>query len=1130
MKSVRNFKKKTIVLSIMLGIAFCGNAYGGSGVEAGINVALNGIKGYQQYGDEEKLKSAISGVASIASSIELSANFVTVSAEKIKTLTESLAGGTQLNLFEHTRHGATLELADKVGRYANALSVATSAASASVDIHDFAKSEKTLVDSMTLFKNLSVTATSHVPLLGTGVVIVDMSTDALVAQINSLFDAGREASVSEANYYRTLHELAYAKIDAAIIQSISNGIDVDNDKIVEIQKMVGNEIANILDGIKPKNRFFDGDVAVNNYNRLRELSDRLIRAEFSDGFLNGRVKRFTATINEIRIAEKEFVAAMNSLMSDIDLIAELDQPLQSLRNSLHEREKLHSIDHSKFSEKAISDAISNKTVDVTRTIETTRKLELDRQLARFDVDIFFLADNTGSMGGLVGSAKTNAQAILDALRTDARFSKVNAQFGVGMFLGDPSEWGETATSAYQLLQPITNNDAQITTAINQWYASGGGDWEEANFYAIHQVITQGAAVPRDATLKSNQVTGWRPGAAKVIVVFGDAPSWQNSVNEKELKDLVRTTGARIVFIDTSQINVGQQSNVFAASSGRQMQDAALEIADASGGSYMHLSDVSKIKEAVLDSVYDAIADNNWGGGMLARIDAGTTWRSRTPSSVTAESTDGGKTLVFTLRYPNQPNATFSVDTSVAGKVYGHEYYQGAITGATNIFSKNMNTDSVFHINAAQDFFRFVLRGESGVVEGYFGERLSATTKLPTSGVSTYDLRHRVISPYDNNAYAAGGMKLFVNWTSGKVYGFESNASLAGGTGTALFIGDIDRSGLEIDGQYVFKTRRLTTAENSSIPRYIRDAMRETTSLQFYGSAYPNGLGGTFGSTFYNEAGSPTLSSMLMSGYVNEKTVTKPYSPANNEVWSGYAVGLVANRSTGAVAVAYNTNPNDVQMTLRPVSATAKADITVRDGGTAYNFGSDWSDTSVYINKDAFAAIKEINGVPSYAATTMTEDDGYNYLSWGVWSTELVATPNTSVMDGSHWIAGTLTPTTSMPVTGSATYTGQIRGTAHEGGALHALNGSTNLTANFGTGNISGQLNVQYANTGAAYATSNLSGVTISGNQFGGSLSGSNNAGAIQGGFFGPAAQEVGGNWAIEKTSGSKAAGVFSGKR
>lgn len=788
------------------------------------------------------------------------------------------------------------------------------------------------------------------------------------------------------------------------------------------------------------------------------------------------------------------------------------------------------IEHNdKIAEKNLSKDFADKVTDTTKTIETIRKLELDRKLAKFDVDIFFLADNTGSMGGLIGSAQANAQAILDGIRSDSRFSKVNAQFGVGMYLGDPSEVGETATTAYQLLQPITNDDAKITAAIDKWYASGGGDWEEANFYAIHQVITEGKAVPRNSSLASNQVTGWRSGAEKVIVVFGDAPSWQNSVNEKELKELIKLTGAKVVFIDTSDINIGQEQNVYDAATGSQMQDAAIEIADASGGSYMLLTDVDKIKDAVLDSVYDAIADNKWTGGMLARVDSSTRWRLRTPSSVTAVSDNGGGTLNFTLSYPNQIDSNFTVDTTTAAKVAGHEYYEGTITDATAIFGKDMSENSVFHTNLAQDFYRFVLRGSGGELEGYYGERLSATSNLANSGVSTYDMRQRVISPYGNQiSYSTEGMKLFVNWSSGKVYAFENDAKLDSQYGTSIFIGDIDRDRLEIGGKYVLKTRRLSAAENSELPRFVTDARRDTTTLQFYGSNFANGIGGTFGATYYDEYKTPALSSMLMSGFLNGKNVTVGYSPSNNEVWKGYAVGLVADRSTGAVEVASNFNPDDVQITLRPASATAKADIKVSNSGT-YSLATDWTDTSVYVNKDAFAVVKEVDGVPAYAVTTMTEDDGYNYLAWGVWSTETVGTPNKTVLDGSHWIAGRLTPTVDMPTTGTATYSGQVRGMASESGGVHSLNGTINLNANFETGNITGQLDIRYAATGAAYAVTNLSGVSISGNSFAGSLSGSNNTGAINGSFYGPAANEVGGNWEVNKT-GSSAAGVFSGKR
>ncbi|KHG33734.1 MAG: hypothetical protein OA34_07805 [Sulfurospirillum sp. MES] len=775
----------------------------------------------------------------------------------------------------------------------------------------------------------------------------------------------------------------------------------------------------------------------------------------------------------------------------------------------------------------LKDALSTKVVDNTKTIEKARKLELDRLLAKHDVDIFLLADNTGSMGGLVGSAQTNAQAILDALRADSRFSKVNAQFGVGRYLGDPSEYGETATSSYQLLQPITNNDTAVTTAINQWYASGGGDWEEGNFYAIQQVIDSGAPTPRNTSLASGQVTNWRTGAQKVIVVFGDAPSWQNSVNEKELKALAIAAGAKIVFIDTSGINVGQTSNVYASTSGQQMQDAAVEIADATGGSYMRLTDVSNIQDAVLNAIYDAVADNKWTGGMVSKIDS-TVWRVRTPSSVTASSDASGKILTFTLTYPNQSDSTFSIDTASAAHVVGTEYYQGSISDATSIFGQDMSGASVFHADGDQDFFRYILQNGSSTVEGYYGERLSSSSKLPTTGVSTYDIRERVVSPYTKTSYASDTMKLFVNWATGKVYGFDTNALMDSAEGTTIFVGDIDRAALEISGNYTFKTRRLSVSENSNLPRVIKDAMRDTTTLQLYGNAYPNGMGGTFGATYYSESGTPSLSSMMMSGYVNTKTVAKSYTPSDGEVWSGHAVGFVANRSTGAVAIDASTTTDDVQMTLKPSTGEVKASITVTDGSTNRTLTTDYTDTNVYVNQNAFVAMKDSGSVPTYAATTMSENDSYNYLSWGTWSTELSASHKT-VVDGSRWIAGKLTPTTSMPSSGTATYNGTVQGMSYESGALKTLNGTHTMNANFASGTITGTMNVNYASSGASYATTNLNAVSISGNGFAGGLNGTDNTGSIKGSFYGPAANEIGGTWALSKT-GSSAAGIFAGKK
>jgi len=175
-------------------------------------------------------------------------------------------------------------------------------------------------------------------------------------------------------------------------------------------------------------------------------------------------------------------------------------------------------------------------------------------------------------------------------------------------------------------------------------------------------------------------------------------------------------------------------------------------------------------------------------------------------AVTATSADEGKTLDFALRYPNQTTSGFTVDTTAKTRVSGTGYYAGQITDFgyiykdaydkeqknEGIFGKDFSAgNSIFHTNADNSFMRFILRdGSGGVVEGYYGERLTNAAKLPPSAIKTissYDMRHRVIDPNTGKSDAAGAMKLFVNWTGGDVYGIETNAQLAGGTGTAIFI-------------------------------------------------------------------------------------------------------------------------------------------------------------------------------------------------------------------------------------------------------------------------------------------------------------------------------------------------------
>jgi hypothetical protein len=118
-------------------------------------------------------------------------------------------------------------------------------------------------------------------------------------------------------------------------------------------------------------------------------------------------------------------------------------------------------------------------------------------------DIYFLADNTGSMGTVITAVQTGAAAILSGLGTLA-----GLQFGVGNYR-DFDNAGDTSL-AFQNIQPITNNTGAVTAAINTWSAVGGGDLPEAQFYALDQVAGSSAI-------------GWRPGVKHIVVWLGDAP-------------------------------------------------------------------------------------------------------------------------------------------------------------------------------------------------------------------------------------------------------------------------------------------------------------------------------------------------------------------------------------------------------------------------------------------------------------------------------------------------------------------------------------------------------------------------------------------------------------------------------
>jgi PEP-CTERM motif-containing protein/integrin beta-like protein len=181
---------------------------------------------------------------------------------------------------------------------------------------------------------------------------------------------------------------------------------------------------------------------------------------------------------------------------------------------------------------SISPGTVNATLGIGESMTIHKTITLGATGAT-NVDVFFLADNTGSMGGTITAAQAGASAIVGALPS-------TYQYGVGRYFGDPSE-GVAPATAYQTLQPLTTNSALVQTGINGWIASGGGDTPEGNFFALQQVAN---------------TTAWRPDAQRLIVWFGDAESHTETTTKAQAISALQGANAKVIAFNNGSAGAG----------------------------------------------------------------------------------------------------------------------------------------------------------------------------------------------------------------------------------------------------------------------------------------------------------------------------------------------------------------------------------------------------------------------------------------------------------------------------------------------------------------------------------------------------------------------------------------------
>jgi hypothetical protein len=224
------------------------------------------------------------------------------------------------------------------------------------------------------------------------------------------------------------------------------------------------------------------------------------------------------------------------------------------------------------------------------------------------VDIYFLADTTGSMFSVIDQLQDDATDVLTALAGKI----ADVQFGAGEYKDFPFD-----PFCFMNHVSMTTDLLAVEAGIDMWAAFGGADGPEGQFFALDQISDPGDPFG----------IGFRSDAQKIIVWFGDAPAHEpvcaaisglgydideTSVKAKLVAEgftviaIGTTTGYAFALNDDPTLGGGDYTPPCAFEGGVPGQ--ATRIAADTGG--VDLQDVAPadISQAICDAVFEVVSD------------------------------------------------------------------------------------------------------------------------------------------------------------------------------------------------------------------------------------------------------------------------------------------------------------------------------------------------------------------------------------------------------------------------------------------------------------------------------------------------------------------------------------------
>lgn len=239
-------------------------------------------------------------------------------------------------------------------------------------------------------------------------------------------------------------------------------------------------------------------------------------------------------------------------------------------------------------------------------------LEISAQTTKLDV--VFGIDVTGSMGGEISTVKANALQIMNnikALVPDSAFGVVTIvdyphyynSYGYENSYGS----GSCGDYAYKTNLDITTNSSQVQNTLNSLYTRCGDDGPQDYVRMLYE----------------SQFLSWRDGAARIIIVFGDAPAhhphlFSQSYGGDPGRDEVMFTADDLDY--EAVVNQLRQNNIKVVSVDSGCSDLTdpycLDthfnfeyMASQTGGRHFLLANTSQIPNAILELIKGSITQD-----------------------------------------------------------------------------------------------------------------------------------------------------------------------------------------------------------------------------------------------------------------------------------------------------------------------------------------------------------------------------------------------------------------------------------------------------------------------------------------------------------------------------------------